>query len=77
MIRLIEAGEVEAAVDDLPMGTVVVVCDPDAERAANVAARVVGYRTAVFVGDLSLESDRDAAREFAAETFVKDGEIVL
>jgi len=77
MIRLVGVDEVEAAVDDLPLGSVLVVCDSDGERAAAVAQRVVGYRTAVFVGDLSVKADRDAACEFASETFAKDGTIVI
>lgn len=67
MIQVLRADEVEATVGQLPVGTVVVVCDPDADRAAEVAGRVNGFRTAVFVGDISVEAERVAAEELGAE----------
>ncbi len=77
MIRLVGVDEVEAAAEDFPLGSVLIVCDSDGELAAAAANRVIGYRTAIFVGNLANETERDAALEFASETFPKDGPIVI
>lgn len=77
MIRVLEAAAVERSIKDLAPGTIVVVCDPDADAAAVAASRLTELRTAVFIGDITNDEDRIAVQEFAAETFSNDGEVVF
>ena len=68
-VHLIPAALVERAVEDLPVGTILVICDAEGARAATMAARVTSHKTAVFVGDLSDDNDRQSAVAFATEQF--------
>ena len=66
-IVVVAADRVAEVVESLPVGAVVVVCDPDGGRAADVAARVTKQRTAVFAGDLADPGDREAIAAFCID----------
>jgi len=68
-VVILAAVDVEDAVEELPLRTVVVICDVDPEYAASVAQRVTAHRTAVFVGDPQDPADRAAAEVFGKEMF--------
>jgi hypothetical protein len=66
-IEIVAAVEAESKVEEFPPGTMVIVCDPDPTQARKVARRVTGFRSHVFVGDLSSADGRKRAEEFADE----------
>lgn len=71
MVAIVPSAMVEKVVGEghLPFGTVVVVCDPDGDAAALVASRVTAFRTAVFVGTIDDDVQRELAESFCREMF--------
>lgn len=70
-VVVLPATGADAAIAVAAEGATVVVVDPDARAAGEVAARVaaVGGRAAVFAGDLKSADDRGALVELLDELF--------